>query len=127
MSSVAATVRRSRSSSPPAATQRSSSTKPSGSRSWNRAVPLGAVVVQLGRAPVADVGAAAPEVVPLDVGNGDTDAEVVGVVGGAELGDRRAGQGGDGVQIGARGEPGGQLGPGDVAGDRAARDTQDDR
>ena len=41
----------------------------------------GAVVVELGRALVADEGAPAPEVVPLDVGNGDTDAEVVGVVG----------------------------------------------
>jgi hypothetical protein len=87
-------------------------------------VPLGAVVVQLGRPAVADVGAPAPEVVALDVGNGDTDAEVMEVVGGAELGHRGAGQGGDGVQAGARGEPAGQLGPGDVAGHGAARHAQ---
>lgn len=89
-----------------------------------RGVALGAVVVQFRGALVTDVGAAAPEVVPLDVGNGDTDAEVVGVVDGAQLGDRRARQGGHGVQIRAWGEPVGQLGPGDVPGDRAARDAQ---
>ncbi len=81
VSSVAATVRRSRSSSVPAATQRSSSTRPSGSRSWKamcRWAPwLSSSVGPL----VADVGAPAPEVVPLDVGNGDTDAEVMEVVG----------------------------------------------
>lgn len=90
-------------------------------------MPLGAVVGELGGPLVAYIGAPAPEVVPLDVGNGDTDAEVMEVVGGAELGDRRAGQGGDRVEIRTRREPGGQLGAGVVPADRTARDAQDRR
>src|SRR5690606_3001290 len=83
-------------------------------------VALAAVVVEHDGAAVPGEGAATPETHSGHVGDRDADPQVVPVVVGVDLGDGGLAEGGDRVQVGARGEGGGDVGAVAVAGDDGA-------